>query len=164
MCTSNDPIVRKVVSQLSFLFCQTPINILIRSLFTDIWSRKYIWTTDRISNPHSHSLHHQKIQWVFRSTTMAIIFGPASAFPSFIGRRPGNPNSLSKWIVLCVTMCLTLATIVFILRTYVRIGIKRKWIVEDSKSSHTSVSSSIQLTFCRHVLCFLGEHTLVVWP
>lgn len=42
-----------------------------------------------------------------------------------------NPESLYKWNVLCVTMCLVFTTLVFVPRTYVRLAIKREWILED---------------------------------
>ena len=58
------------------------------------------------------------------------------ALPPPHGQSPNfaNPESLSKWNTLCVSVCLSITTIAFSLRTYVRIAIKREWVVEDCKS------------------------------
>ena len=51
---------------------------------------------------------------------------PAGVTPNF-----ANPHSLAKWDILCVSLCLALTSIVFSLRTYVRLYIKRQWVLED---------------------------------
>ena len=43
------------------------------------------------------------------------------------------PNDLWNWNVLCQTLCLSIPGIMFVLRVYVRLWIKRVWILEDCK-------------------------------
>jgi len=42
-----------------------------------------------------------------------------------------NDDTLWRWNVLCVTVCLTITTLLFILRFYVRAFVKREWFWED---------------------------------
>ncbi|MCJ1423886.1 hypothetical protein MMC29_001771 [Sticta canariensis] len=58
---------------------------------------------------------------------------PTPALPPPPGQTSNfvNPDSLSKWTILCVTVCLSVTGIVFVLRTYVRVVAKRTWILED---------------------------------
>lgn len=44
-----------------------------------------------------------------------------------------NPESLWKWNLLTTTLCLFLVTIAFVLRIYVRLRVKREWLLEDCK-------------------------------
>lgn len=86
---------------------------------------------------------------------------PSSALPPPPGEASNfvNPESLSKSIILCVTLCLSVTGIALILRTYVRIFIKRVWILEDCKFP-SAVPVVCPLTFCRYVLHILGERDL----
>ncbi|MCJ1475671.1 hypothetical protein MMC13_004334 [Lambiella insularis] len=45
--------------------------------------------------------------------------------------QPLAPNDIWEWNVLCQTICLSIPGLMFILRTYVRVWIKRVWILED---------------------------------
>ncbi|MCJ1268849.1 hypothetical protein MMC22_008737 [Lobaria immixta] len=57
-----------------------------------------------------------------------------------------DPDSLYKWNVLCVTMCLVFTTLVFVPRTYVRLAIKREWILEDcTYSLAVSIANLVDL-------------------
>lgn len=60
---------------------------------------------------------------------------PSPALPPPSGQTSNfvDPESLWKWDVVAVTTCLFITTIVFSLRTYVRLGVKREWILEDCK-------------------------------
>ena len=42
-----------------------------------------------------------------------------------------NPKSLEKWNLVCVLVCLITTIIVLVLRTYVRLWMKRQWQLED---------------------------------
>lgn len=42
-----------------------------------------------------------------------------------------NPKSFASWNLVCVAICLVTTTTVFLLRSYVRLWIKRQWILED---------------------------------
>ena len=83
---------------------------------------------------------------------------PSPALPPPPGQQSNfvNPVSLWKWDVLAVTVCLFVSTIVFGLRTYVRLGIKREWIPEDC-TSLLVLSRIFPLTSCRYVLRLLCE-------
>lgn len=58
---------------------------------------------------------------------------PTPALPPPPGRLSNfeNPESLLKWDILCVTICLSIATVVFVLRTWVRAVVSKQWILED---------------------------------
>ncbi|KAK0515903.1 hypothetical protein JMJ35_001937 [Cladonia borealis] len=58
-------------------------------------------------------------------------FDPAIQPPQGWSPNPSDSASLSKWNTMCVCVCLFTTTLVFALRTYVRICIKRQWILED---------------------------------
>ena len=42
-----------------------------------------------------------------------------------------DPKSLKNWDTVCVVVCLFTTTTVVLLRSYVRLWIKREWIIED---------------------------------
>ena len=42
-----------------------------------------------------------------------------------------NPKSLEKWNLVCVLVCLITTFTVLVLRTYVRLWMKRQWHLED---------------------------------
>ncbi|CAL8576539.1 hypothetical protein XPA_002415 [Xanthoria parietina] len=43
-----------------------------------------------------------------------------------------HPESLERWTIVCVALCLTIGTVLSCLRCYIRFCIKRSWILEDS--------------------------------
>ena len=45
-----------------------------------------------------------------------------------------NPKSLEKWNLICVLFCLITTTTVLVLRSYVRLCMKREWRLEDCES------------------------------
>ena len=45
----------------------------------------------------------------------------------------GDDKTLWKWNLLCVSICLIFATVLFTLRTYVRALVRREWLFEDCK-------------------------------
>ncbi|KAI4232872.1 MAG: hypothetical protein L6R40_007276 [Gallowayella cf. fulva] len=55
------------------------------------------------------------------------------ALPPPPGRQPNflHPDSLARWNVVCVSACLSITTLLFLLRSGVRLIIKRSWILED---------------------------------
>ena len=85
---------------------------------------------------------------------------PTSALPPPPGVTPNfsHPETLWKWDVLCVTICLVFTTIPFLLRTYVRLFLKRQWLFEDCKSPSHYYHELIPMTSCRYGLSFLGDH------
>lgn len=46
-----------------------------------------------------------------------------------------DPKSLATWNLVCVLVCLITTTTVLFLRSYVRLWMKREWILEDCESS-----------------------------
>lgn len=66
-----------------------------------------------------------------------------------------NPESLENWFILCVVTSISFTTILFFLRTYVRLVIKKQWILEDSKF-FTKILYEMILNLFRHVLRFMG--------
>ena len=66
---------------------------------------------------------------------MTSFSNPTPALPPPSGQTSNfvNPESLLKWCVLCVSVCLAVTTLVFFLRMYVRVAVKREWILEDCK-------------------------------
>ena len=42
-----------------------------------------------------------------------------------------DPVSIIKWDIVCVTVCVSVATILLALRIYVRAFIQRQWVLED---------------------------------
>lgn len=69
--------------------------------------------------------------------TMASSPQPTPALPPPPGETSNfvHPESMSKWNTICVTASLAVTGTIFVLRTYVRIFIKREWILEDCKLS-----------------------------
>lgn len=55
------------------------------------------------------------------------------ALPPPPGHEPFSPHpeSLARWNLICVTVCLSVTTVLFLLRSFVRLHIKRSWILED---------------------------------
>lgn len=54
-----------------------------------------------------------------------------------------NPTSFADWDLVCVVICLVTTTTVLILRSYVRLWIKRQWILEDCEYLiHATVAQS----------------------
>jgi hypothetical protein len=51
---------------------------------------------------------------------------PPGVLPNFV-----DPDTLWRWDVLCMTVCLFFTTVPFVLRCYVRMFIKREWVLED---------------------------------
>lgn len=51
---------------------------------------------------------------------------PAGQVSNFI-----NPKSLEKWNLVCVLVCLITTFAVLVLRSYVRLWMKRQWQLED---------------------------------
>lgn len=45
-----------------------------------------------------------------------------------------HPESLERWTIVCVALCLTIGTVLSCLRCYIRFCIKRSWILEDCKN------------------------------
>ena len=62
--------------------------------------------------------------------TSAALAPPPGAETNF-----NDPDTLWKWNVLCQTAIMVIVGIMFFLRTYVRMWVKRSWILEDCKSS-----------------------------
>ena len=60
------------------------------------------------------------------ATSSAVIPAPSGEVTDF-----DAPNELWKWNVLCQAMSLGVPGIMFLLRLYVRIWVKRVWILED---------------------------------
>lgn len=61
-------------------------------------------------------------------------------FPSMIPSLPpppgeasdfGHPSPLLKWNIVCTVVCLSITTITFVLRLWVRLGVLQQWILED---------------------------------
>lgn len=63
-------------------------------------------------------------------------FVPAIAPPKGQFPNPVQPETLSKWNTLCVSVCLLTTTIAFALRAYVRVYVKRQWILEDCEFTY----------------------------
>lgn len=82
-------------------------------------------------------------------------FVPAIKPPQ--GQLPNlvDPISLKNWNTVCVSVCLSISTIVFALRTYVRIYIKRQWILEDCECSSKLIVQPLR-TY-RRMLLVLGK-------
>ena len=57
----------------------------------------------------------------------------AIAAPSGQVTNFDSPNMLLRWIGLSQTATFGVSTVLFVLRLYVRISIKRVWIMEDCK-------------------------------
>lgn len=57
-----------------------------------------------------------------------------------------NPQSLLKWDAVAVSVCLSITTILFLLRVYVRAWIKKTWVLEDCKLP-TICAVDISVTF-----------------
>lgn len=79
-------------------------------------------------------------------------------------------DTLWRWDVLCVTVCLFFTTIPFALRVYVRVNIRRQWLFEDCKPVPAILLLFAALTVCRHDLSLLGgcglsilRHGLLRW-
>lgn len=89
---------------------------------------------DCLDVKHTNSLLSTKSLSAFNPDTSFEIMEPALQPPH--GQTPNftNPDSLSKWNTLCVSVCLSITTTVFFLRAYTRIAIKREWILEDCES------------------------------
>lgn len=45
-----------------------------------------------------------------------------------------HPDSLLSWDVIVISLCLSVTTILFLLRVYVRVFRKREWVSEDRES------------------------------
>ncbi|RYO48717.1 hypothetical protein AA0116_g12553 [Alternaria tenuissima] len=58
-------------------------------------------------------------------------FVPAIEPPPGITSNPTNPASLARYTHITTAVCLPIITAFFLLRTYVRVFIKRTWIFED---------------------------------
>lgn len=68
-----------------------------------------------------------------------------------------HPESLRKWNAVTVAVCLSIVTVLFVLRFYVRLFLKREWVFEDSKSAN-SITSMLRLTnISRHGYRRLGK-------
>lgn len=81
---------------------------------------------------------------------------PALAPPDGLSSDFGHPDSLQRWSNLCISVCLSMSTIVFLLRTYVRVAIKRQWMLEDCKSFFIARASTPLLTFLKGWSVSLG--------
>ena len=60
------------------------------------------------------------------------------------------------WDIVCITVCLVFTTVFFILRTYVRLGVHKQWILEDCRYSLQNYQSTLT-NASRHVLRLLRE-------
>ena len=60
-----------------------------------------------------------------------LTFVPAIEPPPGIESNPENPASLARYAHVTTAVCLPIITAFFLLRTYVRVYIKRTWIFED---------------------------------
>ena len=58
-------------------------------------------------------------------------FAPASKPPPGVIPNPENPESQVFLSNIVVGVCLSFATVFFLARSYVRIRVKRVWILED---------------------------------
>ncbi len=72
--------------------------------------------------------------------TVTSVETPALPAPAGQISNFSNPPSLIQWGILCVSVCLSTTTVVILLRIYVRLVIKRQWIVEDCKSADSTRS------------------------
>lgn len=62
-----------------------------------------------------------------------------------------RPNSLLRWDVVAISICLSVTTVLFLLHVYVRGFIKREWVFEDREScdfvAYVSGLTSCQIWF-----------------
>ncbi|KAG8532675.1 uncharacterized protein KY384_002552 [Bacidia gigantensis] len=58
-------------------------------------------------------------------------FTPAVEPPAGVIPNPNHPESLAVWNTVCAVTCLSVATTVFAARAYVRLHLKKQWILED---------------------------------
>ncbi|OAA40700.1 hypothetical protein NOR_05788 [Metarhizium rileyi] len=65
------------------------------------------------------------------STSPLPTFTPALRPPPGVVSNPDNPESLAYLANITIAICIPLVTAFFLLRTYVRVFIKRVWIFED---------------------------------
>lgn len=67
---------------------------------------------------------------------MVTFFQLVSALPPPPGQTSNfdNPESLAKWNVVCVAVCLSITTTLFALRTYARMVIIKERLLEDCNS------------------------------
>lgn len=110
--------------------------------------------------PHSSF---SQLMSIDRQDTMSATPSPTPALPPPPGETPNfvNPETLLKWEILTICLCLISTTIVFVLRTYVRISIKRSWILEDCKHSFSlDYSTAILTLYGRYVHSFMGLYSL----
>lgn len=140
---------RSSLVMLDGLICQVVCQLSIDALIPTNSTTVALSTGD---------LFNKTAQFLSRLILMPSSLQPTPALSPPLGETSNfiNPESLSKWITLCVTICLSVTGIVFLLRTYVRIVVKRKWILEDCEFSF-SCRQSVSLTFHRYVLYLLGE-------
>ncbi|KUJ08328.1 uncharacterized protein LY89DRAFT_567928, partial [Mollisia scopiformis] len=59
---------------------------------------------------------------------------------------------------LCVTICLTCATIPFFLRTYVRAFVRREWLFEDCSSFLTCIIKGGLVSYCGLMTTVMSRH------
>lgn len=88
---------------------------------------------------------------------------PALAPPPGQTSNFGSADVLWKWNVLCQTACLLFPGIAVILRTYIRIWVKRVWVLEDCRylfCRQHSVANEIYLGLC--CLAFVGSLLLLM--
>lgn len=75
---------------------------------------------------------------------------PAMAPPHGETSDFSHPKSLLRWDVVAISICLSVTTILFLLRVYVRVFIKREWVFEDRES-------------CGFVACVSGLTSCQIW-
>lgn len=63
--------------------------------------------------------------------TPSASFTPAIPPPPGVNSNPENPTSLAYYSHLTTAICVPIVTVLYFLRTYVRVFIKKTWILED---------------------------------
>ena len=82
---------------------------------------------------------------------------PALPAPPGTSSNFAHPVSILKWDILCVSVCLSISTIVFVLRSWARVVVLRQWILEDCVFLQFALTALNILKVCRHVLYLLCE-------
>jgi hypothetical protein len=57
-----------------------------------------------------------------------------------------HSETIWKWMILCITICLAFTTIPFLLRVYVRAYIRKEWLFEDCEYRNILDSLLVNLT------------------
>jgi hypothetical protein len=82
-------------------------------------------------------------------------FTPAIPPPSGVLSNPDHPASLAHYSHLTTGICVPVITLFFVLRTYVRVFIKRTWAFEDGKNAPS--------IFKEHILTSYLVLTTTAW-